>query len=113
MTVTVLTAGMSGCHLLCRGFSCSHGLLLISTEIRGVGVLGGMLPGQGLAAGKVKQEPRGPCAVGWACEHVMDDQAHCNHRRYKVTYGQRSCLPAGCVGRGMCVDALEGSSERH
>lgn len=38
-----LTAGMSGCHLLCRGFSCSHGFLLRSTVISGVGVLGGML----------------------------------------------------------------------
>jgi hypothetical protein len=36
---------MSGCHLLCRGFSCSHGFLLMSTMIRGVGVLGGMLTG--------------------------------------------------------------------
>jgi hypothetical protein len=38
-----LTAGMSGCHLLCSGFSCSHGFLEMSTLMRGVGVRGGML----------------------------------------------------------------------
>jgi hypothetical protein len=39
----MLTAGISGCHLLCSGFSCSHGFLEMSTLIRGVGVRGGML----------------------------------------------------------------------
>ena len=39
----VLTAGMSGCHLLCSGFSCSQAFLVMSTLMRGVGVRGAML----------------------------------------------------------------------
>ena len=38
-----LTAGMSGCQRLCSGFSCSHGLFLMSTVMSGVGVRGGIL----------------------------------------------------------------------
>jgi len=43
LVIVALTAGISGCHLLCKGFSCSHGLFVKSTEMRGVGVLGGIV----------------------------------------------------------------------
>lgn len=42
-SIVNLTAGMSGCHRLCSGFSCSHAFFLTSTVIRGIGVFGAIM----------------------------------------------------------------------
>lgn len=48
MSLTILTAGMSGCHRLCGTGVCSSAFLLTSTLTSGVGVRGGIAALQGL-----------------------------------------------------------------
>lgn len=72
------TAGMSGCHRLWRGLACSHGFLLMSTVIRGVGVLGGIW-GYNPASGQ-DNAPQHCCSV--------------NPCKYKHTITH--CCGAGC-----------------